>query len=123
MTPGGWLISATWFRPKASPQPTRTATPTRTRRSFSSYSNPTNSQDFYRPLITVTTNQVSLGLPNFPGRRVTVQTSTNLLEADGWLPWLVPGNDGLPLAAGQTNTLSGPATDPARFFKIRIEEE
>jgi mono/diheme cytochrome c family protein len=90
---------------------------------FLKYSNPTNGLDFYSPRIAVSNAQVRIELPNFAGRRVTVQTSTDLGLADPWSLWQVQGNNGIPPAPGLTNTLTGPAADPERFFKIRIEEE
>ena len=90
---------------------------------FLGYSNPTNGLSFYSPKIWASGANVNLQLPNFLGRRVTVDTSTDLGLTDPWSHWFVTGNDGIPLAPGQTNTLTAPVTDPKRFFKIRIEEE
>jgi hypothetical protein len=90
---------------------------------FYKFSNPTNSFDFYIPVIAANDSQVILQLPNFPGRRVTVETSTDLRIPDSWSLWPVQGNNGIPPAAGLTNTLVAPLDDPMRFFKIRVQEE
>lgn len=90
---------------------------------FLEYSNPTNFLDHYTAKIAVSNNTVAIELPNFPGRRATVETSTDLGLTDPWLRWNVVGNDGIPLAAGLTNVLTGPVLDPKRFYQIRIQEE
>jgi glucose/arabinose dehydrogenase/mono/diheme cytochrome c family protein len=87
------------------------------------YSNPAQATDFYSQRIVVTNSQVAVELPNFIGRRVTVQTSTDLGIADPWKVWQVPGNNGLSYAVGQTNVLSAPITNPMQFFRIRFQEE
>ena len=90
---------------------------------FLEYTDPNNRQDFYRPVIGVTGGQVSIARPYFPARKTTVFTSTNLGLTDPWTLWLVPGNGGIPPVAGQTNSLTGPAMGPQRFFKIIIEQQ
>lgn len=87
------------------------------------YSNPTNGLSFYSPAIQAGASQVAIQLPNFAGRRVTVDTSTDLGLLDPWSPWAVLGNNGIPLAPGLTNTLFAPMLGSKRFFKLRIEEE
>jgi glucose/arabinose dehydrogenase len=120
-----WRLA--YFGDLVSPQGERTANPDGDRDSneaeFLNYSNPTNSSDFYAPKIWASSTDVAIELPNFLGRRVTVETSTDLGLTDPWSLWLVRGNDGIPLAPGLTNILTAPATDPKRFFKIRIGEE
>jgi glucose/arabinose dehydrogenase len=120
-----WRLA--YFGDLVSPQGERTANPDGDRDSneaeFLNYSNPTNGFSLYVPKIRVNSTNVTIELPNFLGRRVTVDTSTDLGFSDPWSRWLVTGNDGIPPAPGLTNTLTGPATDPKRFFKIRIEEE
>jgi hypothetical protein len=120
-----WRLA--YFGDLVSPQGERTANPDGDRDSneaeFLNYSNPTNSSDFYAPKIWASSTNVAIELPNFLGRRVTVETSTDLGLTDPWSLWLVRGNDGIPLAPGLTNILTAPATDPNRFFKIRIGEE
>ncbi len=87
------------------------------------YTNPTNGLSFYSPVIQASNNQVAIQLPNFAGRRVEVDTSTDLGLLDPWSPLAVLGNNGIPLAPGLTNTLFAPILGPKRFFKLRIEEE
>ena len=87
------------------------------------YSNPTNSLSFYSPQIGKSNHMLTIQLPNFPGRRVTVETSTDLGITDPWLPWAVAGNNGIPLAPGLTNTFAAPLNEPKRFFQIKIQEE
>src|SRR5204863_10043465 len=89
---------------------------------FLTYSNPTNVPSFYVTKIWKTNGDVAIELPKFLVRRVTVDTSTDLSLTDPWLRWQVPGNDGIALAPGLTNTLTAPITGPKRFFKIRVEE-
>jgi hypothetical protein len=116
-----------YFGDLISPQGEPSANPDGDRASnqaeFINYSNPTNGLDFYRPKIRANGGQVAIELPNFPGRRVRVETSGDLGLSDPWMPWLVPGNDGIPLAPGFTNTLTAPATDAKRFFRIWIDEQ
>ncbi len=90
---------------------------------FLKYSNPTNGLDLYVPNFKISGSQFSIELPNFPGRKVFVDTSVDLGLTDPWSLWQVTGNDGIPRALGTTNTLTAPDTDPQRFFKIRIDEE
>jgi hypothetical protein len=90
---------------------------------FLEYSNPTNSFNHYTAKISANFGNVAIELPNFLGRRATVETSTDLGFTDPWSLWLVPGNDGISRAPGVTNILTGPSLDPKRFFKIRIQEE
>jgi hypothetical protein len=120
-----WRLA--YFGDLVSSQGERTANPDGDRDSneeeFLHYSNPTNSFSFYVPKIQASTATVAIELPNFLGRRATVETSTDLGFTDPWLLWLVAGNDGIPLAPGLTNILSAPVTDPNRFFRIWIEEE
>ena len=79
--------------------------------------------DFYTPKLSKNNTNVAIELPNFLGRRVSVETSADLGLTDPWSFWLVTGNDGIPRAPGVTNLLSAPASDPKRFFRIRIQEE
>jgi len=120
-----WLLP--WFGNLTSPQGERGADPDGDRHSneaeFLTYSNPTNSSSYFTPHVAVTNRVVTVALPGLLGRRMIVQTSSDLGITDPWTFWNVPGNNGLPLAVGLTNTLSGPATDPKRFFNVLIEEE
>lgn len=65
-----------------------------------------------------TGDQVNVGLA-LPGRLVQVEASTNLAD---WFSWLVPGNDGLPLATGMVRQLHGPAPGPEGFFRFQVIE-
>jgi glucose/arabinose dehydrogenase/regulation of enolase protein 1 (concanavalin A-like superfamily) len=120
-----WRLA--YFGNLVSPQGERTANPDGDRNSneeeFLNYSNPTNGFSYYVPKIQASTTEVSIELPNFLGRRITVETSTDLGLTDPWSLWLVGGNNSIPLAPGLTNILTAPAVDPKQFFKIRIEEE
>ncbi len=60
--------------------------------------------------------QVEFYLP--ANRTFRVETSTDL---GTWTLWDVPGNDGLPRAAGLL-TLTGPLDVPARFFRLVLTE-
>jgi len=75
---------------------------------FLHYSNPTNRFSFYVPKIQASTAQVSIELPNFLGRRATVETSTDLGLTDPWALWLVGGNNSIPLSPGLSNILTEP---------------
>ena len=120
-----WRLA--YFGNLVSPQGERTANPDGDADSneaeFLKFSNPTNGLSFYSPLIRTSNNLLAIQLPNFAGRRVKVESSTDLGILDPWSPWQVSGNNSIPLAPGQTNTLVAPIADPKRFFKIRIEEE
>jgi glucose/arabinose dehydrogenase len=120
-----WRLA--WFGNLTSPQGERGANPDGDRYSneaeFLAYTNPTNASSFFTPHIAVTNRVVAIDLPALLGRRMFIETSTDLGITDPWTLWNVPGNNGLPLAVGLTNTLSGPATAPKRFFNILIEEE
>jgi glucose/arabinose dehydrogenase len=120
-----WRLA--YFGDLLSPQGDPTANPDGDRDSnlaeFLNYSNPTNSLDFFVPHISKTNGQVNVEVPNFVGRRATVDTSLDFGVTDPWSLWSVPGNDSIPRAPGVTNILTAPATDQKRFFRIRIEEE
>lgn len=66
-----------------------------------------------------TGDQVTVGLV-LPGRQVRVEIGTNMSDASDWLPWRVPGNDGLPLATGAVRQLQGPAPVPEGYFRFRV---
>jgi hypothetical protein len=57
---------------------------------------------------------VSFDLP--AGRSYQIETSTDLIN---WTPWNVEGGSGQ-TAEGETFTISGPAADEVRFFRISI---
>jgi uncharacterized repeat protein (TIGR03806 family) len=59
---------------------------------------------------------VTLNYSLSPNAIAQLQASTNLLN---WSLWNVPGNDGLPLA-NNPQTLQGPATNPATYFRLRL---
>ncbi len=90
---------------------------------FLTYSDPTNGHNFYSPIVTAGGGQFTFQVPNFSGRSILVETSTDLGMADPWQPWDVPSNNGIPLETGGTNTLTGTISDPHRYFKIMIGEE
>jgi hypothetical protein len=90
---------------------------------FLKLTDPNNGTQFYRPSIEIAGNVVSLDLPVLDGRSVTVETSTDLGLSDPWVPWAVPGNDGIPLAAGQTNILVAPTDGSQRYYKIQFGEQ
>jgi hypothetical protein len=53
-------------------------------------------------------------------RSFRIETSTDLGQ---WTPWDIPGNQGLPVAAGEGDlTFQIPTTDPAHFFRVKLEE-
>lgn len=52
-------------------------------------------------------------------RSVLVETSDNLTD---WSLWNIPGNNGIALPEGDT-TISGPAADPCRFYRLLIREQ
>jgi len=90
---------------------------------FLKQTNPKDADDFYRPSMSAGADAVNLELPVLAGRRLTVETSTDLGISDPWSPWTVFGNHGIPLAVGETNSLTGPIDGPERFFRIRFMEE
>ena len=73
--------------------------------------------------MTTRSNHLTLQLPNFAGRRITVKSSIDLGVLDPWTPRDISGNNGIPLATGQTNSLVVPATETKRFFQLFIQEE
>ena len=120
-----WRLA--YFGNLVSPQGERTANPDGDRDNneaeYLKYSNPTNGFNFYTPSMTTRSNHLTLQLPNFAGRRITVKSSIDLGVLDPWTPRDISGNNGIPLATGQTNSLVVPATETKRFFQLFIQEE
>ncbi len=83
-------------------------------------SNPNDGNDFYRATIRTGRTNISIDLPGLGNRGILVDTSTDL---QNWMPWMVPGNDGIPLNPGAVHTLTGPITGPRGFFRFAIEEK
>jgi hypothetical protein len=83
-------------------------------------SNPNDGNDFYRATIRTGGTNISIDLPGLGNRGILVDTSTDL---QNWMPWMVPGNDGIPLNPDAVHTLTGPITGPRGFFRFAIEEK
>jgi uncharacterized repeat protein (TIGR03806 family) len=85
---------------------------------FLAGTSPLDGSSFLRPTLTRAGEEVSIGFSVPANRSVQVQSSANLLD---WSLWDVPGNDGVSLPAG-AQSVSGTSADPARFFRLLIEE-
>ena len=78
---------------------------------------PLDAASAWRPEINITGDAFTFA--NLPGRRMQVETTTDLT---GWSVWDVPDNDGSP-KNGPARSLRHSSTDPYRFFRIRFEED
>ncbi|RYD30349.1 MAG: hypothetical protein EOP86_20170, partial [Verrucomicrobiaceae bacterium] len=61
--------------------------------------------------------RLTLTFPHPANRTAVIETS---LDFTNWSPWDVPGNAPAPPAVPGTRTLSAPAGDAARFFRLRV---
>ena len=61
-----------------------------------------------------------LTFPQTENRAVLIESS---LDLQTWSLWDVPGNQPTFIFEGTMRTLSGAATEPARFFRARISEQ
>lgn len=68
--------------------------------------------------VAYTGTQATLSFTLPPDRAFQVQTSTDLTH---WTIWDTPGNGGLPDTTN-TNTLTGPASGTAQFFRLQLWE-
>jgi glucose/arabinose dehydrogenase len=89
---------------------------------FLQYTNPNQALDLYHQRLAAANGTAVLEIPNLPGRRITIQTSSDFGINDPWVLWPVPGNNGLSYAAGQTNFLSAPMSG-MQFFRAVFQEE
>ncbi|RYD60551.1 MAG: hypothetical protein EOP83_19125, partial [Verrucomicrobiaceae bacterium] len=60
-----------------------------------------------------------LTLPSLPGRGVSVERSSNLVN---WSVWDIPGNDGLERSAATPWEIAAPPSGERHFFRATIEE-
>ena len=67
--------------------------------------------------VTGTTVAIEFSLPD--QRWFQVEVSTDLVH---WLPWEVPGNEGMPFPGGQVH-LSGEASGSLQFFRVQLGEQ
>lgn len=88
---------------------------------FLGLTSPTLAGPPLQPALSVSSGSIALQFPNLQGRRVQVQTTTDLM---GWTLWNVPGNDGLPAAPSiPMRQFVVPLDGPRRFFRLSIEEQ
>jgi glucose/arabinose dehydrogenase len=86
---------------------------------FLTRSDPTNGLDAWPGgVIAPSGDDVSVSHDLY-NRRVTVETSSNLVS---WVQWIASGNNGLPLASGAVQSVIAPAPGPEGFFRFRVEE-
>lgn len=84
---------------------------------FLTYSNPTNGDAYHVGTISTTNGLVEINAALF-NRSIVVEKSPDLVA---WSPWIVEGNDGLPLASGQVLRLLGPAPSSNAFYRFLLQ--
>lgn len=83
---------------------------------YLAYSDPSNAASWWSGSIAHTPQGVVIEAELF-NRSVWVERSADLST---WTPWAIAGNNGLPLAAGQTLRLNAPPDATNAFFRFRI---
>ncbi len=64
-------------------------------------------------------SSIEIVLPGRSNRGATVEHSSNLLD---WFRWNVPGNDGIPRNPAGVHSVTGAASEPGEYFRVRIGE-
>jgi len=77
-----------------------------------------NGGSFFRPAVSRSGADVFLDFSVPENRSVQAWTSDDLTD---WSLWDVPGNGGIALPVGNSS-ISGPAVDPTRFYRLLIRE-
>ncbi|MES2476226.1 MAG: PQQ-dependent sugar dehydrogenase [Verrucomicrobiota bacterium] len=80
---------------------------------------PEDSTSFWRPSIQQNGNSIAHDFTGLGNRSATLMRSDDLHH---WTPWQVPGNDGIPRAAGVHHSLIGPMMPGNEFFRFEIQE-
>ncbi|MGC6564097.1 MAG: PQQ-dependent sugar dehydrogenase [Akkermansiaceae bacterium] len=81
---------------------------------------PNDGSDYFSATFHLDGSNVEIELPVYSNRSVLIERSTDLST---WLPWLAPGNDGIPRnPAGPQETLTTPANGSQEFFRLLIRE-
>lgn len=86
---------------------------------YLTHTNPNNPADLWKPVFRRDGDHVSYDFTGLGDRRVQVLRSDDLHV---WTPWLVPGNEGVPLETGTSHTLEGAVAPGNEFFRFKIEE-
>lgn len=81
---------------------------------------PLNGHAFFRPAVTTSNGYVTIEFANLAGRLIQVETSIDLVN---WIPWNIPGNNGLPLSSGATRSFTAPLDVLQRFFRLQVSEQ
>jgi glucose/arabinose dehydrogenase len=72
-----------------------------------------------QPNLSVANGLASMPLPALPGRKVTVEHSSDL---NLWQTWNAPGNDGIPRNPSTPFFLTAPTSGPKGFFRFQVSE-
>jgi hypothetical protein len=85
---------------------------------FLAATHPLDGTSAFRPTLAGSPLSLSFHVP--VNRSFRIETSSDLGQ---WTPWDIPGNQGLPVAAGEGDfSFQIPTTDPAHFFRVNLEE-
>lgn len=87
---------------------------------FLTKTDPSSNFDRYDFSLSLLGNLATIKRPNFPQRRIFVETSTDLFS---WEPWNIPNNTGMPLTPSALTDWEDTLFDRARFFRLNISED
>jgi hypothetical protein len=86
---------------------------------FLTHTNPLDPHEAFHPTLSVHEGLVTIRFSGLENRGIQIETSLSLTE--GWRPWDVPGNDGIPRAS-TPHAFSAPVSDATRFFRLVVRE-
>ena len=84
---------------------------------------PTNATSAWKISVASSNQQVQVIIPQVANRATEVQTTTNLLNVNSWMPLDVPVNAPFFPASNRTHIVSEPSTNqPPKFYRVRVYE-
>ncbi|RYD18684.1 MAG: hypothetical protein EOP88_21725 [Verrucomicrobiaceae bacterium] len=86
---------------------------------YLTHTNPQDPSSHWKPVFAIENGKAVYQFTGLSDRSVRAYHSTDL---QGWSPWNVPGNDGIPVPEGTTTTLEAPVGEGREFFRFEVKE-